>query len=107
MDIIMICVFGGLTALLLLQIRNIIVCCRSSAKGNFDDSEGEQCSSSILEHSEKVMCAVVSGKIKKQLIENDALIYDNYNVMCQFANFIDNSVTYKKIQSLKGSRYDG
>lgn len=103
----MICVFGGLTALLLVQIHNLIVYYRSSAKSNSDNPKREQYSSHILEHSEKAMGAVMSGRIKKQLIENDALVYDSYNAMRQYANFIDNSVAYKKIQNLKGSRYDG
>lgn len=102
----MFCVFGGLTALLLVQIRNIIYY-QSSAKGNSDNSRRKQYSGHILEHSEKTMCAVESGRIKKQLIENDAPLYDSYNAMHQYANFIDNSVAYKKILSLKGSRYDG
>ena len=103
----MICVFGGLIALLLLQIHNLIVYYRGFAKGNSDNPKREQYSSHILEHSKKAMGAVASGRIKKQLIENDALVYDSYNAMRQYANFIDNSVAYKIIQSLKESRYDG
>jgi len=103
----MICVFGGLTALLLVQIRNVIIYYQSSAKGNSDDSGREQYSSHILEHSEKAMCAVESGRIKKQLIGNSAPLYDSCSAMHQYVNFIDNSAVYKKILNLKGSRYDG
>lgn len=72
-------------------------------KHNWDKS---QYSTTTVEHSEKAIQAVESGKIKKQLFESVPM-YNSNNAMSQYIKFVDNSSLYKKISALKEIRYYG
>ena len=99
--------FGGLTLLMIIQILNIIFFIRSSSKDDTDAIRMQKYSIPVIKHGNNAICAVEAGKIKKQLIENDAPIFDSYTAMCQYINFVDSSIAYKKIQTLKENRYYG
>ncbi len=77
---------------------------KKNHKHNWDKS---QYSTTTIEHSEKIIQAIESGKIKKQLIENDAPIYNSNKAMSQYVKFVDNSPIYREISALKGGRYYG
>lgn len=103
----MVYVFGFLAVLLLEQIHIIFIFLRNSSKSKSDKIEQKKYSSDALKHSGNAICAVESGEIKKQLIGNDAPIYDSYYAMRQYENFVNKALIYKRILSVEGNRYNG
>lgn len=106
MNLIIFCVLGDLVALLIAQIRYVLIF-HNCYKKKLIDVEIKQYPDNILEHSEKTIQAVESGIIKKQLIENDAPLYNSGQVLQEYVTFVDNATVYKKVSNLKGSRYNG
>lgn len=55
----------------------------------------------------RVMLAVRSGKVKKQLLPNNSPKYDSKNALKKYIKFINESEIYKKIVSIKESGFYG
>lgn len=53
----------------------------------------------------KVMEATRSGKIKKQLLLNDSVIYNSNKALNEYVDFVDKSSVFKKIINMKESRF--
>ncbi len=64
-----------------------------------------QYSTTTIEHSEKVIRTVESGKIKRQLIEIP--MHSSTKAVNQYIEFVDSSPLYKEISNLTESRYFG
>lgn len=106
MILIIFCVLGALVALLIAQIRYVLIF-RRIYKTKLNGFNAQKYPDNILEHSEKTMKAVELGIIKKQLIENDAPLYNSGQALQEYVTFVDTATVYKKISDLKGSRYYG
>lgn len=106
MNIIICVIFIVPVALLIAQVGYVI----AKVKRN-REKEGNSLksvySADVLEHGEKSMQAVISGEIKKQLIENDAPLYNSAEAVLQYSRFIRESTIFQKILAFKGSRYNG
>lgn len=106
MNLIIFCVLGALAALLIAQIRYVLIFHKKYKKKS-NDFNAKKYPDNILEHSEKTIQAVELGIIKKQLIENDAPLYNSGQALQEYVTFVDNATVYKKLSNLKGSRYNG
>ena len=51
------------------------------------------------------MEATRSGKIKKQLLLNDSVIYNSNKALNEYIDFVDKSSVFKKIINMKESRF--
>lgn len=61
----------------------------------------------IVELGEKLMFAVKMGKVKKQLLSNDAQQYNSNNALKEYVAFVDQSTIYKKIVSIEDGKFYG
>lgn len=61
----------------------------------------------IVELAEKVMCAVNTGKVKKQLLPNDSQLYNSNNTLKKYVDFVNRSAIYKKIVSIEDDKFYG
>nr|WP_296480330.1 hypothetical protein [uncultured Acetatifactor sp.] len=106
MNLIIYTIFIVLIALLIAQVGYVIGKVKKNRK-NEDDYLKSVYSTDVLEHGKKSMQAVRSGEIKKQLIENDAPLYNSARTLQQYSKFIEESTIFKKILVFKESRYNG
>ncbi len=106
MNIIIYGTFIVLAVLLIAQIGYVFIKINRSQKNRVILSRIKY-PADVLRHSEKSIQAVINGEIKKQLIENDAPLYNSAKALQQYSEFIKESTIYKKIFILKGSRYNG
>jgi hypothetical protein len=107
MNIIMICVYGALAILLLVQIYHAVVYCRGSARSDPDGRERGQYPGHILKRSEKAMRAVESGRIRKHLYGNSGLLCGGRDTAHRYADFADHSTVFRKIVDMRNSGYNG
>lgn len=56
---------------------------------------------------DRMMQAVKEGKVKKQLLPNDAPKYSSVDVLNGYVTFVDHSNMYEKIVMIEESRFDG
>lgn len=106
MNIIIYGTFTVLAVLLIAQVGYVFIKINRSQKNTVSSFRTEY-PADVLEHGEKSIQAVINGEIKKQLIENDASLYNSAKALHQYSEFIKESTIYKKIFILKGSRYNG
>lgn len=106
MDIIIYGTFIVLAVLLIAQVGYVFIKINRSQKNKVTPLRTKY-PADVLEHGEKSIQAVINGEIKKQLIENDAPLYNSAQALQQYSEFIKESTIYKKIFILKGSRYNG
>lgn len=90
--------------MLLVQFIYII---RNASNDRGKKQNNKVYSKEISEIGEKTMCAVKAGKVKKQLLSNDASEYDSNNALEQYVAFVDQSTVYKKVMSIKEQKFHG
>lgn len=79
-------------------------CTQTCMKSNFNSSRYPD---KINEIGKEAMEAVESGKVKKQLLPNDAPKYDSGKTLNQYIEFINSSELYQYLISLKEQKYNG
>lgn len=104
MNLIVYAIFGVVILLLLIQFIYII---RNALNNRGKKQNNKVYSKEISELGEKTMCAVKAGKVKKQLLSNDAPEYDSNNALEQYVAFVDQSTVYKKVMSIKEQKFHG
>lgn len=104
MNLIVYAIFGVVILLLLIQFIYII---RNASNNRGKKQNNKVYSKEISELGEKTMCAVKAGKVKKQLLSNDAPEYDSNNALEQYVAFVDQSTVYKKVMSIKEQKFHG
>lgn len=104
MNLIVYAVFGVVILLLLIQFIYII---KNASNNRGKKQNNKVYSKEISELGEKTMCAVKAGKVKKQLLSNDAPEYDSNNALEQYVAFVDQSTVYKKVMSIKEQKFHG
>ena len=104
MNLIVYAVFGVVILLLLIQFIYII---KNASNNRGKKQNYKVYSKEISELGEKTMCAVKAGKVKKQLLSNDAPEYDSNNALEQYVAFVDQSTVYKKVMSIKEQKFHG
>lgn len=103
MNLIVYVIFGAVILLLLIQFIYI----RNASNDRGRKQNNKIYSKEISELGEKMMYAVKAGKVKKQLLSNDAPEYDSNNALEQYVAFVDQSTVYKKVMSIKEQRFHG
>lgn len=98
-------IFGVIILLLLVQF--IFIYLRNTPNDRSKKLNNKVYSKEISELGEKTMCAVKTGKVKKQLLSNDAPEYDSNNALEQYEAFVDQSTVYKKVMSIKEQKFHG
>lgn len=61
----------------------------------------------VAELGDKLMSAVKMGKVKKQLLSNDAQQYNSNNALKHYVTFVDQSSIYKRIVSIEDGKFYG
>lgn len=107
MNLIVYAIFGVVILLLLIQFIYIIRNASNNREKKQNNQNNKVYSKEISELGEKTMCAVKAGKVKKQLLSNDAPEYDSNNALEQYVAFVDQSTVYKKVMSIKEQKFYG
>ena len=101
-------VYGILGILLfLLVVQGIILIKAIKKKPAKDIIEYSKFPEEVNRLGDEMMGEVTSGKLKKQLLTNDAPTYDSHKTMEKYKEFVENSPLYKRISDIGESRFHG
>lgn len=103
MNLVVYAIFGVVILLLLIQLTYI----RNASNDRSKKQNNKVYPKEISELGEKTMRAVKAGKVKKQLLSNDAPEYDSNNALEQYVTFVERSTFYKKVMSIKEQKFHG
>ena len=98
-------IFAACIILILLQLK--VLHSPKGTRHREEKWENKGYSAEVSGYGEKAMCAVNDGRVKKQLLSNDAPRYNSNNVLKQYVTFVDQSSMYKKLALMKERRFHG
>lgn len=100
-------IYAVLGVILLLPLVQFIIYFKALSNKTRKEENDKAYSKEIYELGKKTMHAVEAGKVKKQLLSNDAPEYDSSNALEQYVNFVEQSTVFEKVMSIKEVKFHG